>query len=197
MNEVVYNTAEAVNSLTNIPEPQLFPYTLVEESDVRLKKKVQTFDFANLDVDPEVIATRLIDTAKYHDSFCVTANQCGLDTSIFVAGSGNNFVAFFNPEILIYSDETSVTAETDLSNMGLLLQVKRPTSITISYEDYTGESKLAQFDGLTGRIVQQCVDRLNGIDFKTKVSKLVLDRATASLNKRIKKFVKHNTYIKR
>ena len=199
MKEFVYNTASAVSDSTEVStsQPKYKPYLLVDESDCILIKETKPFSFSDLIVDPEDIGFRLVETAKFHNTFCVTANQVGLDYKVFVAGSGDNFVAFYNPEILTYSTETSVTQETDLSNMGFMLQVKRPTSISIQYEDYTGESKIAQFDGLTARIIQQCVDRLNGIDFKTKVSKLVLDRAKSSLDKRIKKFVKHNTYIKK
>lgn len=199
MKEFVYNTADSASNLTDvsISNPKYKPYLLVDENDCILKKETKPFSFSDLIVDPEDIGFRLVETAKFHNTFCVTANQVGLDCKVFVAGSGDNFVAFYNPEILTYSAETSVTQETDLSNMGFILQVKRPTSISIQYEDYTGETKIAQFDGLTARIIQQCVDRLNGVDFKTKVSKLVLDRAKLSLDKRIKKFVKYNTYVKK
>ena len=57
--------------------------------------------------------------------------------------------------------------------MALIIPVKRPKSITVKYQDFTGESKETKVDGLTARIIQQGIDRLNGIDFKTKVSKLV------------------------
>jgi len=197
MNEMIYNTESVVNNEKYKPKQQSNPYTLVSEDDGILEKKVKPFDFSGPNMNPMEIAYRLIDTAKFHDSFCITANQCGIDVSLFVAGSGDNFVAFFNPEIILNSDDTSVTQETDLSNMGFLLTVKRPKSISIQYQDYTGEDKIAQFDGLTSRVIQQCVDRVNGIDFKMRVSKFVLDRAKIALNKRIKKFVKHNAYIKR
>jgi peptide deformylase len=56
---------------------------------------------------------------------------------------------------------------------------------------------MTRFDGLTSRIIQQGIDRLNGIDFKTKVSKFVLERAKTALNKKIKKFVKSHIITKK
>jgi peptide deformylase len=81
--------------------------------------------------------------------------------------------------------------------MGLLIAVKRPTTVIVSYQDFEGNEKMTRFDGLTSRIIQQGIDRLNGIDFKTKVSKFVLERAETALNKKIKKFVKSHIITKK
>jgi peptide deformylase len=114
-----------------------------------------------------------------------------------VCGHGEEYVAYFNSSIILYDDEEITIPEVDLSNMGLLLSVKRPKSIFIQYQDYEGLTKSVRLYGLTARIVQQCFDRVNGVDFKTRVSKFVLDRAKKSLNKRVKKFVRSNVIIKK
>jgi peptide deformylase len=81
--------------------------------------------------------------------------------------------------------------------MGLVLAVKRPKSVTISYQDFNGDAKYTKVDGITARIIQQGIDRLNGIDFKTKVSKFALERAETTLNKKIKKFVRSQIIMKK
>ena len=195
MNEIVYNTNELNPPVQTAPEFE--PYTLAPQNSELLGSKIKIFDFGDPNHDPLEIGSRLVETAKLHNTFGITANQCGLRHRVFVAGSDDNYVAFFNPEIILESDDTILIPETDLSNMGLLLHVKRPKTITVNFQDYNGQEKTLQFDGLTSRIVQQCVDRLNGIGFEMRVSKLVLERANKALDKKVKKFVKQNTYVKR
>ncbi len=193
--EYVYDTSIVVENAVPVienQEPVFEPYKIVQESDPILTTRTDDFDFSNPDIDPVDIASRLVETAILHDAFTLAANQCGLNYNLFVAGSGEDYVAFFNPEILYYSEETVVLPENDLSNMGIQLNINRPKDISVQYIDYTGETKVVNFSGLTSRVIQQSIDRLHGIDFKTKVSKFVADRAKASLDKKIKKFVKRN-----
>lgn len=195
-NEFIYDTNSLV-SATSDPVVQTFkPYMLVEQNDPILTTKLKDFDFGDPNLDSIKIASRLVETAKYHRVYGIAANQCGLEHRVFVAGSDENFVAFYNP-VIISSDDEILMQESDLSNMGLLLHVKRPKSIVLQYQDYNGETKLLQFDGLTARIIQQNIDRLNGIDFKFRVSPFVRERAKKALNKKVKKFVRTNSIIRK
>lgn len=195
-NEFIYDTTSSLSTVGAPPAPPEFkPYSLVDQNDSILTAKLKDFDFGNPNLDSIEIASRLVETAKFHRVYGIAANQCGLEHRVFVAGSDENFVAFYNP-IIISSDGEVLMQESDLSNMGLLLHVKRPKSIVLQYQDYNGETKLLQFDGLTARIIQQNIDRLNGIDFKSKVSFLVLERAKKALTKKVKKFIRTNTIIK-
>jgi peptide deformylase len=192
----IYDTTSSLTTVGAPSEPEFKPYQLSDQDDSILRIKVKEFDFGNPTLDTVKIASRLVETAKYHNVYGIAANQCGLQHRVFVAGSDDNFVAFYNPEIITASGEI-LMQESDLSNMGLILNVKRPKSLTIQYQDYTGETKLLQFDGLTARIVQQNVDRLNGVDFKTKVSPFTLERAKKALDKKIKRFVRSNTLVRK
>ncbi len=195
-NKFIYDTTSSLSTVgAQPPEPQFKPYSLVDQNSSILSAKLKDFDFGDPTLDSIDIASRLVETAKYHRVYGIAANQCGLQYRVFVAGSDDNFVAFYNP-VIISSDGEILMQESDLSNMGLLLHVKRPKSIVLQYQDYNGETKLLQFEGLTARIIQQNIDRLNGIDFKSKVSQLNLERARKALNKKIKKFVRTNTMIR-
>lgn len=198
MNEFVYDTTSSLSTVgaPTVPVKQFKPYQLVEQNDPILTTKVKDFDFSDPTLDSAEIASRLVETAKYHRVYGIAANQCGLNHRVFVAGSDDNFVAFYNP-VLISSDSEILMQESDLSNMGLLLHVKRPKSIVLQYQDYDGETKLVQFEGLTARIVQQNLDRINGVDFKSKVSPLILERAKKALNKKVKRFVRSNTLMRK
>lgn len=194
---LIYDTKKVSSELiASSPEPVFEKYEITDERDPILTTRANDFDFGNPRLDPAEIASRIVETAIFHDVFTITANQCGLPYRIFVAGSGDEYVAFFNPEIITYSDDLIVLPETDLSNMGLMLNIKRPSSITIQYQDYTSQTKILNFSGLTARVLQQSVDRLDGIDFTTKVSKFVAERAKQKLQKRIKEFLKHHSIVK-
>lgn len=189
---LVYNTTALVqDNLKNVkstPEPVSNPYPLAKDGDIALSIPTKLFDFT---VDDAVeIASRLIDSAKMLNIYNLTANQCGLRYRVFVVGVGDDFVGFFNPTIVEYSAAEILLDEIDVSNPALSLKIKRPKIIYIDYQDYKGEFHNVRFDGLSARLIQQSYDRLNGIDFKSKASKLVLDRALKSREKKMKRFVK-------
>jgi peptide deformylase len=196
MSEFIYNTADVVSQATAPVQQSFIGYELANQFDPILTTQLQNFDFTNSALNPSEIASKLIATCKLHKIYGIAANQCGLEHRVVVAGAEDNYVALFNPVITEYSGEV-ILQESDLSNMGLILSVKRPNSIAISYQDFNGEQKTTLVDGLTARIIQQAIDRLNGIDFKTLVSKFVLQRAETALNKKIKKFVKSQMIIKK
>jgi peptide deformylase len=196
MSEFIYNTADVVSQAAAVPGPQFLGYELCDQKDPILTTKLEHFDFTNTELNSSEIASKLIATCKFHKVYGIAANQCGLEHKVLVAGVADNFVAFFNP-IVIESHGEILLEESDLSNMGLLMAVKRPTTVIVSYQDFQGNEKMTRFDGLTSRIIQQGIDRLNGIDFKTKVSKFVLERAETALNKKIKKIVKSHMIMQK
>lgn len=196
MSEFIYNTADIVSQVAAVPEPQFLGYELCDQKDPVLTKKLEQFDFTDTKLNSSEIASKLIATCKFHKVYGIAANQCGLEHRVLVAGAEQEFVAFFNPIIVDKSDDEILLEESDLSNMGLLMSVKRPVTVIVSYQDFEGNEKMTRFDGLTSRIVQQGIDRLDGIDFKTKVSKFVLERAETALNKKIKRFVKSHMISK-
>lgn len=195
--EVIYNTTELASySSSKQKEPEYNPYSLVNQNDPILLTALPDFDFGDPKLDCIEIASRLVETAKFHKAFGISANQCGLPYKVCVVGNEDQYVAFFNPVIISESGEVNLP-EVDLSNMGLQLHIKRPKIVHIQYQDYNGETKLIQLDGITSRIVQQNIDRLNGIDFKTKVSQFNLDRKKKSLTKKVKRFIKQNTIMRK
>jgi peptide deformylase len=92
-------------------------------------------------------------------------------------GNGDNYVAFFNPEITWSSEEKIKMEEGCLSYMDLFLNIERPISIVVSYQDFTGEKKTAQFAGLTARCFQHELDHMNGIVYTMHVKPLAMQQA--------------------
>lgn len=137
------------------------------------------FDFENA-ID---VANLLIDAQKRFGGIGLSANQVGLENRCFVAGVDDNIVAYFNPEITYKSEETALSEEGCLSFPGLYIKIRRPITINIMYQSYTGEYMVKQVTGLTARIIQHEVDHLNGITFIDRAGPMALSIAKKKLKR--------------
>lgn len=168
---------------TQIEQVQIEIFPLVPETHPALKMKLPEFDFSNPPVDPNKFASSLVETCKKHNGLGLSANQCGYEHRVFVMGSGEDYVAFFNPEITWESEDKSKMEEGCLSFLDLFLNVERPTTIKVNYQDYTGEKKSAQFTGLTARCFQHELDHMNGIVYTHHAKPLALQMAMKKRSK--------------
>ena len=96
--------------------------------------------------------------------------------------------AFFNPLIMGCGEEEDSMKEGCLSFPGLWLMVKRPKQVMIKYTDEEGEEKIESYEGVTSRVIQHEYDHMLGFNFTHRVSKLKLDRALKSIDKKVKKY---------
>lgn len=152
-------------------------FDLVDENNLTLHSMTNNFDFANPPVDPNKFASSLVETCKKYNALGLSANQCGFNYRVFVAGSGDSYVAFFNPVIVSVSPETSKMEEGCLSFPDLFLIVERPATIEVVYQDFTGAQKTAKFAGLTARCFQHELDHMNGVCYTEKVKPLAMQMA--------------------
>jgi len=167
--------------------PKVSTFKLVSENDPILKEVIPEFDFDNPPVDPNAFASSLVETCIKHEGFGLSANQCGFRHRVFVVGAGEEYVAFYNPKIVSSSGSTKLP-EGCLSFKNLYLEVERPESIEVEYQDFTGTHKTAKFSGLTARCFQHELDHLNGVCYTKHVGPVALKMA----NKRRIKFI-HST----
>lgn len=158
-------------------------FTLVPETHVVLRSKLPEFDFSNPPVNPNTFASSLVETCKKHNGLGLSANQCGFNYRVFVMGSEDNYVAFFNPEITWSSEEKIKMEEGCLTYLDLFLNIERPISIMVRYQDFNGEKKTAQFAGLTARCFQHELDHMNGIVYTMHVKPLAMQMAVKKRSK--------------
>ena len=158
-------------------------FSLVPETHPALKKVMPNFDFSNPPVDPNRFASSLVETCKKHNGLGLSANQCGYEYRVFVMGSNDSYVDFFNPEIIWKSEETIRMEEGCLSFVDLFLNIERPISIKVKYQDFTGETKEAMFAGLTARCFQHELEHLNGIVYTHLAKPMALSMAMKKRSK--------------
>lgn len=148
------------------------------------------------DVDAPMLTNIMFDRMSELGGVALSGPQVGLDIAMFVMGINDVKVEVFNPKIISYSKEEELMNEGSLTYPGVLVIVKRPSSITVSYYDKSGNLQQNEFHGLTARIFQHAYDHLQGITIKEKVSKLKWDMATKRLNNYKQKLVKKYTQKK-
>ena len=183
---ITFNTEDAVKS----PEPikqQVNVFKLVPETDPILSEVMPEFDFSNPPVNPSLFASTLVESCKYYRGYGLSANQCGFRYRVFVMGTNDDYVAFFNPEIINLSKEENHMIEGCLSFPLLGLRITRPSEIGVRYQDYTGEWKGATFSGISARCFQHELDHMNGIVYTSKTKPLALQFGLQKRNKIIKK----------
>ena len=117
------------------------------------------------EVDPKILKD-MEDTMKKHNGIGISAIQIGHPIRVFLAGSPPQ--VFINPTILERSGYTKVDWEGCLSCPDCTVRVKRPTKITMRYQNEEQQWITRDFTGFEARVIQHEFDHLNG--------KLIIDR---------------------
>lgn len=96
-------------------------------------------------------------------------------------------IAMINPELIWFSEETSVYEEGCLSIPEYYEDVERPTNCRVRYMDINGETVERDLEGLLSTCVQHEVDHLNGKLFIDYLSRLKRERITKKFQKAAKR----------
>jgi len=184
MSEVItINTNESAV----VAQPKIQTFDLVPADWPGLYKELPEFDFSNSPVNPNAFASTLVETCKKHNGFGLSANQCGYPYHVFVMGTGDEYVAFFNAKVVKSEGETHME-EGCLSWPLLNLRITRPKKIWVEYQDFTGEKKEAIFDGISARCFLHELDHMNGIMYTSRVKPLALQFGLKKLEKIRRKY---------
>ena len=188
MSDVIkFNTEEIATQGQTTATNRPYTFDLVGENHPILREVMPEFDFKNPPVNPAEFASTMVETCKQHRGIGLSANQCGFKYRMFVMGSGDNYVAFFNPSVVLKSHKEVHMMEGCLSFPFLGLRITRPEEIAVTYQDYTGEWKESTFVGISARCFQHELDHMNGIVYTDKVKSLALQQGVKKRNKLMKK----------
>ena len=188
MSEIIkINTEDAITGIASPKLEQAKVFTLVSEDHPILRECLPEFDFTNPPVDPIEFASSMVETCKMHRGIGLSANQCGFSYRMFVMGTGDDYVAFYNPEVINISKNEVHMIEGCLSFPFLGLRITRPEEIGVRYQDFNGEWKGTTLSGLSARCFQHELDHMNGIVYTDKVKPLALQMGMQKRNKIMKK----------
>lgn len=191
MSEIKDDDILVFNTEQKPVQQQVQTFKLVDPSHPLMHTILADFDFTNPPVNPNDFASTLVETAKKHKGLGLSANQCGFPHRVFVMGANDDYIACFNPKIILAEDETHL-AEGCLSFPLLELRITRPKTITVEYQDWNGEKHTATFTGMTARIFQHELDHLNGIVYTTRVKPLALKSGMKKVEKAYRKMFGKN-----
>lgn len=164
---------------------------VIKAPDNRLRvktKAVKKINHSLLKTLSEMV--KLTRTFQDPEGVGLASTQVGLEESFFVArlhdskkippsnpsqrserwkNYGKEFVAVINPKILLFYKRTKTYFEGCLSIPNIWGEVKRHTSIKVSYQDTNGHHITKTLTGIPAWIFQHEVDHLNGILFSERV----------------------------
>lgn len=134
-----------------------------KESEKFLRLRPAPFDFSQhskKEIRELVKAMRLL--MKRFEGVGLSANQLGLNVSLFVAQVENKFYAIFNPKVVRGGGEEVEMEEGCLSVPDKFGLVSRPEKIWIEGQGPDGKKIKIKAWGLLARVFQHEVDHLNG-----------------------------------
>tara|TARA_B100001250_G_C19443120_1_gene632673 strand:- start:196 stop:639 length:444 start_codon:yes stop_codon:yes gene_type:complete len=143
--------------------------TLISSENILLHKKI---DKCSYNLNRSELSNILIENMFHHNGVGLSANQIGINERVFVMMSNietQDTIVCFNPKILKESKNQILMEEGCLSYPELFLNVSRPSSIVVKYEDVHKEKHKLKLNGYSARIFQHEYDHMEGIDFTQRM----------------------------
>ncbi len=138
---------------------------LIPSNDKLLHEKIVKCSY---NLDRGKLSYTLTENMFHHNGVGLSANQIGIKERAFVMISdmeSQDTITCFNPKILKESKEMVTMEEGCLSYPELFLDIARPETIVVKYEDEGKELHKIKLTGFIARIFQHEYDHMEGIDF--------------------------------
>ena len=138
---------------------------LIPSNDKLLHEKILKCSY---NLDRGKLSYTLTENMFHHNGVGLSANQIGIKERAFVMISdmeSQDTLTCFNPKIVKESKEMVTMEEGCLSYPELFLDIDRPETIVVKYEDEGKELHKIKLTGFIARIFQHEYDHMEGIDF--------------------------------
>ncbi|ODT74490.1 MAG: hypothetical protein ABS76_36890 [Pelagibacterium sp. SCN 64-44] len=133
------------------------------------------------------IGASLLATARQHRAYGLAAVHIGQVAPVVVVTCGppeqRDYRLLYNPVILSASEAREPGLEGSVSLPGLEVEIVRPTSVELSYDDAEGVRCDMSLSGFPARVAQHEIEQMNGIFFLEKLSRLKRDAALRRFRK--------------
>ena len=160
------------------------PYHTLHTVSAEFQFKEIPFGYKSL----ELFEHDLIHLMIHSRGMGLAANQIGITKRFFAIGH-ESFDVFkkpaiiYNPVLVNADEEQELRQDGCLSFPGIWIQVSRPKTVMVKYQNKEGEFLLSRLEGLEARCFQHELDHLDGITFNKRVSKLNWDMAQQKVNR--------------
>jgi len=145
--------------------------SLIPSKDSLLHNKIYKCSY---NLDRFELSQTLVQNMIHHNGVGLSANQIGIKERVFVMISDmetKDTITCFNPRIIKESKDMIFFEEGCLSYPELYLNIPRPSSIVVKYEDENKKIYKTKMVGFIARIFQHEYDHMEGIDFTQRSSK--------------------------
>jgi peptide deformylase len=149
-------------------------YNLVHRSDPVLKQ-ISTTIPKPLELR-NTLSQLLTEKIKEYNGIGLALPQLGISRRAFVIGYGENPQVMFNPEITEFGKDTVLMPESSLTFPGMVLKIKRSSSVDIKWENLFGEEKAMRFVNVTACLLQQMCGMLDGVLITDLVSRYHINK---------------------
>lgn len=124
--------------------------------------RIKTKSVIDFDRELKDTVKFMADTMYVSRGIGLAAPQVGLGLSILLVDVGDGLLTMINPEIVERSSKRSVMEEGCLSLPTISVNVSRPSTIKVRYQDSSGEFKIKLFEDLAATAIQHEMDHLSG-----------------------------------
>ena len=157
---------------------------VVHYGDPILRKKcLPVEDFINL----SKFVDDMFDTMYEEEGIGLAANQVGVNMHLFIIDIAhtdeNEFPRVFINGEIISNEGESIFSEGCLSIPQVSLDVVRPETITIKFQDLEKKWHQEKFNGLLARAIQHEIDHLNGVLMIDLVNDIERSEVQSAVNK--------------
>ncbi len=144
---------------------------LIPINDILLHQRIKKCSY---NLDRSKLSYTLTENMFHYKGVGLSANQIGINERAFVMMidiESEETITCFNPKIIKESKKLISYEEGCLSYPGLQLNISRPSTIIVKYEDEGKELHKIKLEGFIARIFQHEYDHMEGIDFTQRSSK--------------------------
>ena len=157
---------------------------VVHYGDPILRKKcLPVEDFINL----SKFVDDMFDTMYEEEGIGLAANQVGVNLHLFIIDIAhtdeNEFPRVFINGEIISNEGESIFSEGCLSIPKVSLDVIRPETITLKFQDLEKKWHQEKFNGLLARAIQHEIDHLNGVLMIDLVNDIERSKVQSAVNK--------------
>ena len=142
---------------------------LINNTDTLLSRRVNNCSY---NLDRSELAQTLVESMLHHRGVGLSANQIGINERAFAMVSDietMQVIVVINTKIIKEYNKKETMEEGCLSYPETFLQIERPYSIVVKFEDEDRKVHKIKMEGLMARIFLHEYDHMEGINFTQRV----------------------------